>query len=317
VIEYGNTYEGQKITVASDTIKDSGNNNGKCEKKSKNVNPAASSKTNSTDNLKPTTRSSKKRLWYDRCLYKCGSCPKTYTNGTLAGQHVRRLKHKKYTAVRAPQYKCKICRGSIRWNRFDINKHARGSHGLSFEGYVQLHEEHLAGNISQANEVPQLNEKLQETEEPQTENSLLITENMSKNDWYDMCVFQCNACYVTFESCIAVNRHKKSHKHKGHTYVTAPSYACKICNSSVLWQKDSIRQHLYKVHKYLSLEDYGREYESAENTSSSNLASASEVEETEDVISSDDETSLCRIEAVKGADDQVRNSPTLTDLKLF
>jgi hypothetical protein len=158
---------------------------------------------------------------------------------------------------------------------------------------------------------------------------------LSENAWYDKCAFQCNTCKATFTSYNGVYKHKKlkkNLKHKDHTRISTNIYECKICNAKIMWQRDAIRRHLTWVHNDLSLDDYDRQYKAAADTSSSNLESAPVVEETQEglevaaewetdsapseagVISSDDETPMCRIEAVQGAVNQVRNSRTLTDL---
>jgi hypothetical protein len=283
-------------------------------------------KKKSKKSTEPTASSSEKSSWYNsRCLYQCGSCPKTFPNMSAASKHVKKHSHNKYTVVSESKYKCKICDGLIMWGRNSMRKHVFKCHSLSVEEYGQLHEEHLDSNMSQmtkdplANALQPLSENHAETEALKTENTLQVS--LSENAWYDKCFFQCHTCNATFTSYNDVNSHKKLKKnlrHKDHSRISTKIYECKICRAKITWQKDLIRNHLARVHMGLSIEDYGRQYE-ATDTSSSNLTSAPDVEETQEgleaaaeleadyasseagVISSDGETPMCRIEAVQGA----------------
>jgi hypothetical protein len=83
----------------------------------------------------------------------------------------------------------------------------------------------------------------------------------SLNDWYDKCVYRCNACPRSFKSTTAATNHVMFKRHLSYTSISTPKHACKICKASFFWHKHSIKKHLKRTHGNLSLEKYGRRCE--------------------------------------------------------
>jgi hypothetical protein len=290
--EYGNIYE-NKMTTTTCTIAAKLNRKDKKNPSSlnKQQKPAATPKKIPT--MTPESTNEGEKIWSDRCLYSCGTCSKSYTNLSSAGKHTRMYKHKKCIVISEPSYDCKICKVSIRWNGPDISRHVRKYHDLSVIEYGKIHKEHEKSDISQLNEVDLLNEvsKVNENqlfhEESQAKNTsegekMIAAVSRIGNDWFDKCVFQCKTCLTTFTSYNSFYNHKRSLKHKGHTYISTARYSCQICNASVMWQKETIKAHLHRAHKKLSVDDYARDYE--RRSSSSHLALSPEVDGNLDVI---------------------------------
>lgn len=153
LVEYGIGHQNQKRTTSTTVVcsvtKDSLNNS-----------------LNSADTPEHIS-SGGKRLWYDRCLYKCGSCSKTFVNVNMARGHTKKINHQNYTTVSAPKYECKICNGSILCCRTQIKLHVLILLGLSVNQYGEMYEKDQDSSMFQVNTVPQRNENQHVTEEPQ------------------------------------------------------------------------------------------------------------------------------------------------------
>jgi hypothetical protein len=248
---------------------------------------AASKNANSTEipEVQKVTVNGKER-WSDKCLYRCGSCAYTAVNTDMVGKHTKKYKHTPYTAVSTPMYDCKVCSQSLLWSNRNIKNHVKKIHKLTIEQYEKIHEETQENENEpenfesdeevQENEHQQVNvEPFEEAEENESEQvnvelqakNILRSENQMKEDtWFDMCTFKCNHCHATFRSYHAIRQHNSKQKHKGHTKIVSEIYSCKMCDSSVLWQRESIRAHLHKKHQGLALKEYFQMFEALDSS---------------------------------------------------
>jgi hypothetical protein len=103
--EYEESYENWEMKQKGNKTKITSTNDSRDKKKTSQVNqedePAATTKTTST-NTPELTVNGESKSWYDRCLYKCGSCSKTFLNADAAGAHSRHTNTKSTQPLLCP-----------------------------------------------------------------------------------------------------------------------------------------------------------------------------------------------------------------------
>jgi hypothetical protein len=79
--------------------------------------------------------------WFDRCVYQCITCHKTFKSTIPARRHILEKRHKNYTPINTPKYSCKMCNAILLWNCSRIKHHLLHSHKkMSVEEYGRKYE---------------------------------------------------------------------------------------------------------------------------------------------------------------------------------
>jgi hypothetical protein len=235
-----------------------------------------------------TSANAEKRSWFDRCLYKCRSCSLTFPDSRAAGCHTRRYKHNRSAAISVPEYKCKICSKYITWCWTYIQQHIHRNHSICMEEYgeeyegqlkepktvlirlslnkqAQLDEEPLVKGRSPKEETQYKCPNRNPIDQPKRGTPIaLANEEALVNKYCSVSKeLQANKASKSVEKKSTLkpgsNWYDKKSKGRGRTDI--PRYVCKICSTDIAWSKRSIRLHLARMHKRLSLEEYGKEYE--------------------------------------------------------
>jgi hypothetical protein len=237
-------------------------NDSKDKKKSSKVQPNSRATRESTVN-------GEKRPWHDRCLYKCGSCSKTFLNTDMAGKHIKQDNHKKYTAVSLPMYDCKICDKSILWCRLNIKIHVFKKHSLIL---LKFEKKYKSQTITVASgSIKDKKKSKKSVSSSNTNSTEPFASSSEKSLWYgSRCLYQCGSCPKTFPSVSAAWSHVKKHGHKKYTVVSESQYKCKICDGLIMWGRKQIRKHVLKCHS-LSIEKYGQLHEEHMDSNMSRL----------------------------------------------
>jgi len=218
-----------------------------------------------SDNLLLEEQENETAQWMDGCSFDCKECNECKFNSRkslllhlksahemTSTEYFKKYRHFSSSSI---QHTCKICDTKIKWERDAITSHLAQFHSMTPESYAKCYQI--------ANKRPESKPTSQHSETELSGNRCPL------KNWNDRCSFSCQICYITYHNRSLFKTHLKEKHSMSHTYycdhfeaemVQKTVHSCLICGKDILFDSDSMKNHIQKCHSKISIKTYEIEY---------------------------------------------------------
>ncbi len=180
--------------------------------------------------------------WYDRCVYSCAACSRTYLSSSGIASHVVKCPYSpgvtaQTKVVSRPLFECAECGAKMYHAKIYIQKHLKNYHDMGLFDYAARHEMGGGGGGGGGDAM-----------------------------WFDGCRYRCEQCPRETDSLATIKRHMTTaHQMSDGGYeVLREDYVdCQKCGEDILRCGDNVRAHLRAAHG-ITLEKYSERYYSTD-----------------------------------------------------